>query len=76
MYVCSDGHDEIVHEDEDCPLCRVIETLRSKEDEIIRLEEAVGELEADLTEERERREYMQMEIADLTRELDSARDLA
>ena len=76
MYVCSDDHGEIVHENGACPLCRAIATLQSKEDEIVRLEEAVAELEASLTEEREKREDMQQEIAALTLELDLARDLA
>ena len=74
MYVCSDDHDEIVYGNRFCPLCRAIETLQSKEDEIVRLEEAVAELEASLTEERETRQDMQREIENLTIERDAVRD--
>lgn len=49
MEMCSDGHDEICHEDRKCPICILIdETKKEYEDEVEvlgkRIEELLDEL--------------------------------
>lgn len=56
MYLCSDGHEEVCHEDLYCPLCRQIELAESLDEEV-----------NGLVQEIERLGY---EILDLKEELD------
>ena len=54
MYLCEDGHDEIVHDymKHDCPVCKIIEEketeIEALEDMITTLEDDVKELDAEI----------------------------
>lgn len=45
MQVCSDGHDEIVHDNRECPLCLVIREKQELEKDIENLQEEIKELQ-------------------------------
>ena len=49
MYVCSDGHEEIAHEDRNCPVCVIVEERDKLKDEVSdlqgKLEDAYGTIE-------------------------------
>lgn len=44
MNMCSDGHEEIVHEERRCPLCSKISDLESAEKTISDLQETINDL--------------------------------
>jgi len=46
MNICSEDHEEIVHEGRDCPLCSAIEEINSLEEQVGKEEEANSELRA------------------------------
>jgi len=46
MYICSEVHEEIVHEGRDCPLCIATEEINDLESQIIECDKAADELKA------------------------------
>lgn len=53
MEVCSNGHDEIVYDSRNCPLCEMIEEKDEAEKLVEGLENKVADLEAEIEEIRE-----------------------
>lgn len=45
MNMCSSGHEEIVYDDNNCPLCEALASIAELEDEIGELEAKIEELE-------------------------------
>ena len=45
MYLCSDGHAEIVYDSKDCPACELISKISDLEDEIYDLKDKITDLE-------------------------------
>jgi len=43
MYICGDGHDEIVYDQKDCPACDLLRTISDMEDKIFELKEQIDE---------------------------------
>ena len=74
MTVCSDGHDEIVYDGEDCPLCETLERLNDRDDDCTRAEERVGEVEAELAEVVEENQELKDRVEDLEEALDVDND--
>ena len=55
MYICDDGHDEVVYNTNDCPLCKLMkeiddlnEKLSDKDDIIESLEDEINDLNRDI----------------------------
>ena len=48
MYVCDDGHEEIVYAGNDCPLCNANNKISGLEDDIDELKGKINDLESDL----------------------------
>lgn len=74
MTVCSDGHDEIVYDGEDCPLCETLERLNDRDDDCTRAEERVGEVEAELAEVSEVNLKLHARVEGLEKDLDGVND--
>ena len=45
MYLCDDGHDEIVYDQRNCPACELVQKISDQEDAIFYLKEKIKELE-------------------------------
>jgi hypothetical protein len=42
MYLCNEGHEEIVHDNyKDCPLCKALDELSKAQDEISELNDEI-----------------------------------
>lgn len=50
MNICSDDHEEIVHEGRNCPMCGVIEEINDLEEQIAKEETTNDELRATIKE--------------------------
>ena len=44
MYLCEDGHDEIVYDQKNCPACELLKKISDQEDEIFELKEQIADL--------------------------------
>ena len=74
MTICSDGHGAIAYDGDDCPLCETIEMLTDRDDDCIRAEERVGEVEAELAEVVEENQKLHARIEELEKDLDGVND--
>ena len=70
MTVCSDGHGEIAYDGDVCPLCETIGMLQDRDNDCIRAEERVGEVEAELAEVVEENQKLHARIEELEKDLD------
>lgn len=48
MNLCSDKHEQICYEGHGCPMCALMDELKTEREEVVRLENEVSRLEADL----------------------------
>lgn len=53
MYICDDGHDEVVHEGRNCPVCEKIKEISDLEDKIFDLTEERDDLKNQIIELKE-----------------------
>jgi hypothetical protein len=54
MDLCSNGHDEVCYEGRNCPACLIKEDRGYLEDDLIKLETKIRELEEELQREKEK----------------------
>jgi hypothetical protein len=50
MDVCSDGHEEIVHEGRNCPTCAIVEENKELKEKVAELQTLLDDAEADVSE--------------------------
>ena len=58
MKICKDGHDEIIYDSLDCPLCEVLEFLKNSQDDVEKHLDAIEDLQSEI-------EDLKNEITDL-----------
>ena len=59
MFVCEDGHEQIIHENITCPLCELKEEHKSLEDELDECQASIYELSEIITELEQKIEELQ-----------------
>ena len=71
LLVCEDMHDEIVHQQSECPICKMIE---EKDNEAEALETTISELKEEITGLKEEKETYKSQVDDLESQLKEERN--